>query len=218
MLSIITGVILAVVSDGSFTMAVQMLCDRALLLAGGMPAKLGETRSVLTRYVEMLQGGDDSCEGGNLIANVRLENARGEVADTLVPGERAFLSFTIAESVPLDECILSFIVCRTTDRHILCDYNLPLKDVCVTTGQPEHRRVTLSFDANLLRGAYSVLLTLYHTPTSTFLLYRRIVAFFSVHETLSYSGDIHLNPEIKAANSVPASQGIRPTAQEEGDK
>jgi lipopolysaccharide transport system ATP-binding protein len=192
--------------------AVQMLCGRTLLLGGGKQVKLGETRSVLTRYVEMLQGGDDYCEGGNLISNVHLENGRGEVVDTLVPGERMSLSLTIAESVPLSECILVFIVCRTTDRRILCDYNLPLKDVCGAALPSEDRRVAISFDANFLRGAYSVLLSLYHAPSSTFLLHRKNVALFSVHETLSYGGEIHLNPELKAACSVPAGQSIRPPA------
>jgi len=57
--------------------------------------------------------------------------------------------------------------------------------------------LTLSLDINLLRGAYVVLLNLYHCPTSSFPVRHLNAGFFSVDETSSYSGIAHLNPQLE---------------------
>jgi homopolymeric O-antigen transport system ATP-binding protein len=198
--------------------AVQMLCGRALLLAAGVQVNLGETRDVLKRYVEMLQGGSGPPAGNKLITDVRLETSTGEVVSTLAPGERTFLELTISESVPFEECILAFIVCRATDGHPLCDYNLNLGDVCGGAELTPGGKFVVAFDANLLRGAYGILLNLYHTPTSSFLVHRMNAGLFSVNETVSYGGVAHLNPKLRAGGNTTASRGLILTTSNEEDK
>ena len=190
--------------------AVQMLCGRTLLLAGGRQVELGQTRSVLARYVEVIQGGNDSHGEAKLISAVRLEDESGGLAERLKPGDRASLSFAIAPSVPMDECILAFIVQRATDGQPLCDYNLRLGGVERADRSSRSERFVLTFDVNLLRGAYGILLNLYHFPTSSFLVRHMNAGLFSVHETVSYGGVTHLNPTLQSARVVVEVEGPKP--------
>jgi ABC-type polysaccharide/polyol phosphate transport system ATPase subunit len=188
--------------------AVQMLCHRALLLVRGSAAELGETAGVLARYVQTVQGGTASSPDEMLVSSVRLEDEVGEVAQAFKPGDCASLRFTIDHSVPVHECILAFIVQRVTDGLGLCDYNLRLGDVVGGSDASQDRQLVIAFDVNLLRGTYSILLNLYHSPTSSFLVHRMNAGLFSVHETQSYDGITHLSPVLQNAESyIPATRG-----------
>jgi lipopolysaccharide transport system ATP-binding protein len=178
--------------------AVEMLCSRALLLAGGRAAALGPTRSVLSRYIETVQGGCESSADG-LIRNVRLEDESGRVAQAFKPGDRAFLRFSLDASVPMDECILSLIIYKVTDGQTLCDYNLHLRELPNRKTSGQDGNLLLSFDVNLLRGSYAILLNLFHCPTSSFLVHRMTVGLFSLQETMSFAGTTHLNPVLESS-------------------
>lgn len=185
--------------------AVQMLCGRTLLLAHGIRAELGETRHVLSRYVQSLQGGESESTDG-LISSVRLEDQDGEVVDAFKPGDHAFLRLTLDGSVRPSECILAFLVQRVTDGQALCDYNLRLWEVPGADASSETRQFVIAFDVNLLRGMYNILLNLYHCQTSSFLAHRMNAGVFSVHEVASYDGIAHLSPVLSSADTpfIPA--------------
>jgi ABC-type polysaccharide/polyol phosphate transport system ATPase subunit len=182
--------------------AVEMLCSRALLLARGRVAELGQTRNVLLRYVQTIQGGNDASIQAGPIGNVRLEDQNGRMAESFTPGDPAFLKFTIAGSVPVDECILAFIVYRITDGQALCDYNLRLVDVQDSTCRGHQRHYALRFDVNLLRGSYGIYFNLWHCPSSSFLIRQMNAGLFAVNETVSYGGVAHLIPVLQASESA----------------
>jgi hypothetical protein len=56
--------------------------------------------------------------------------------------------------------------------------------------------LTLHFDVNLLRGAYTILLRLYHCSTLAFLVREVNAGLFSVDEMTSREGTTHLNPKV----------------------
>jgi lipopolysaccharide transport system ATP-binding protein len=179
--------------------AVQMLCGRSLLLVSGRMAEIGETRNVLSRYIQNLQGGEPDTQE-ELISNARLEDQTGEVVDSFEPGDRAFLRLEVDESVRASDCILAFIVQRVTDGQALCDYNLYLREILPADGLNNDRSFVIAFDVNLLRGMYTILLNLYHSPTASFLVHRMNAGVFSVHEVASYGGIAHLKPVLCVAD------------------
>lgn len=127
------------------------------------------------------------------------------MVDRFKPGDRAFLKFTIDAVAPTRECILAFIVQVVTDGQTLCDYNLPLARAQKSDNAGPCYFV-IEFDVNLLRGMYSILLNLYHSPTSTFLIRRLNAGLFSVRESRSYAGVTHLNPVIEISERMPCTK------------
>jgi len=189
--------------------AVQMLCGRTLLLRAGRITAVGPPRDVLIQYVQTIQGGGGASVSGGPIGDVRLENECGAIADVFGPGDPALLKFTVEVPAPIEEYLLAFIVQRLSDGQPLCDYNLRLEEVGQCSKRAGRVQSALRFNVNLLRGAYGILLNLYHCPTSSFLVHRQNAGFFSVNETTSYGGIVHLNPTLEGGGSPrPATEGF----------
>jgi len=197
--------------------AVQMLCARALLLRTGRIATLGPTRDLIIQYVQTIQGGGGASVSGGPIGDVRLQNESGAIADVFGPGDPALLKFTVEVPAPIEEYLLAFIIQRLSDGQCLCDYNLPLGKVERLPEPVGRVGFTVQFAVNLLRGAYGILLNLYHCPTSSFLVHRQNAGFFSVNETASYGGIAHLSPTLESQGSVsPAPEGSSARAADGG--
>ncbi len=179
--------------------AVQALCPRSLLLEKGCMTASGDTRDVITRYVRAAQGEQTTGTGGPLRVH-GLGDQRGDPVEEFKPGERAHLVFSLDASVPIAECILAFIIQRLSDGQYLCDYNLSLASAPPPAAIAlDGGTRSIEFEVNLLRGAYGVLLNLYHAPTSRFLARHVHAGVFTVGETVSYGGIAHLNPRWQAA-------------------
>lgn len=172
--------------------AVQMLCSRGLLLQKGSLAQVGPVRDVLAAYVASLQ--EQAPADSGPLGGFRLEDGQGRVRQEFQPGEPARLHLQVAATVPAQECILAFIVLRLTDGQILCDYNLLLQPA-EDGNQP--LALELHFETNLLRGAYGIILNLYHSPTSSFLAWHVSAGIFTVTETTSIDGIAHLRPLLR---------------------
>jgi ABC-type polysaccharide/polyol phosphate transport system ATPase subunit len=182
--------------------AIEMLCKRSMLLTKGKISEIGPTRIVLRRYIREIQGGTGFSKDKSLIGNVRLEDNSERAVESFGPGDRAALKFTLDTSIPIQECILAFIIQNVTDGQTLCDYNLLLEQVplLATAGRPG--QFTITFSVNLLRGMYGIFLNLYHSPTSRFLVHRLTAGLFSVHETMSYGGITHLDPVLASCDGL----------------
>jgi len=199
--------------------AVDRLCRSTALILKGKLAALGPTRDTTMRYIHAVQGANHEAPKSGRIADIRLEDQSGRIAEQLRPGDVAFLKFTIDSSVPADECILAFIIQRLSDGQVLCDYNLRLDGVKRAPAGAACSELTLQFHVNLLRGAYGILLNLYHCPTSSFLVHRLTAGYFSVHETISYAGVAHLDPTLESSASLSsAAKGPVVTSAEGGSQ
>jgi lipopolysaccharide transport system ATP-binding protein len=177
--------------------AVQMLCSRALLLRKGTVAMLGPTSEVLNEYLCSPVAQPVSITSTS-IERILLYDEKGEIKTNFSPGQRAQFRLTIHEKEPLKECQLGFIIHRATDGLPVCDYNLPLSGLELST--PDIAgcvSLAINVSMNLLRGAYVVSLFIYHRPTGRFLIrVNRVLSFF-VEETVSFQGICHLNPVIQ---------------------
>ena len=92
--------------------ALERMCDRALLLSQGLVEYDGETGEAIRRYQQLLAGEEDPAEraaglqewgtGEARIADVRLENAAGDVRDTFLPGDHVALRLRVQSREPID--------------------------------------------------------------------------------------------------------------------
>jgi len=181
--------------------AVSTLCPQTAFLSGGTLRAMGPTSNVMTEYVRSVQAGDSAPSEEVPIRTARLLDESMETIERFSPGQKAYLTFSMKPDVPLEECLLGFIIRRATDDLPVCDYNLPLAHLRPSGQHAGDLQCGLSFQVNLLRGAYIIVLHLYHCPTAKFLGWIRPAAFFSVEETASWQGLAHVNPLLIARES-----------------
>jgi len=190
--------------------AVTALCPSAALLVKGQLKTVGPTSDVMLAYMQSMQQVSEETSLEGPIRRVYLCHPDGSVAERLIPGNRASLRFQVDASLPLQQCLLSFIVKRITDGLHVCDYNLEFGSL--HEGSEDTREFSLEFDANLLRGAYVIVLHLYHQPTAKFLAHSVSGGHFTVEEAISFQGVAHLAPsltEAPASLPMPSMTGSR---------
>lgn len=181
--------------------AVKRLCARTVLLSKGEMVSTGPTDGVLVQYVQSVGSSRKAAADDLPLSNVRLATERHGAADLFSPGQRASLTFTVKADVPIADCILGFIIRRATDGLQVADYNLQMDSIRRSSDDVKDLECSLTFDVNLLRGAYTILLHLFHRPTVKYLAWVEPAAFFTVQESMSWSGLAHLNPVLDALAS-----------------
>jgi lipopolysaccharide transport system ATP-binding protein len=174
--------------------AVQMLCERTMLLKTGTVAHMGPTSEVISEYL-CTPSRTPVGKWSASITEICLCGNGGTSKVSFSPGERAQLRLTVQAIEPLEECELGFIVHRATDGLYVCGYHLPISQLA-PVGEDGSRGITLAVDMtmNLLRGAYVASLHIYHAPTARHLVLADRVANFFIDETFSWSGVCDLAP------------------------
>lgn len=173
--------------------SVHLICPETLYLEYGKSVKLGPTAEVIKAYVSAERTIEDQDNLRASIENVEIGDRNGLPRDMFEPGEAVQVRFKLQCKEPLTECLLGFLVSRSTDGLEVCDYNMPL--ACMKNGRgPEDLCLSLTFVSNLLRGSYAISLHIYHIRTSTFLCFQKNVASLSIEERISWAGVAHLAP------------------------
>jgi lipopolysaccharide transport system ATP-binding protein len=174
--------------------SVNILCPKTIFLQNGKIEQIGNTSDVIKEYVTTQRKIDENIHDGATITNVIVTNIKGEPRTTFYPGEKVRVLFELKSSKPLDECLLGFIVDRVTDGITICDYNIPLTIDYIQNISDGCIPMSIEFDVNLLRGAYTISFHILHHPTDKFLFKTRTILSFTVEERISWRGVAHLNP------------------------
>ncbi len=174
--------------------AINTLCPNSIFLAHGQIQRMGPSEEVIQVYIGSVQDDDQVVAKDAPIWGIKLVDEKGEALNRLHPGGQGFLRFKLRSDLSLKDYLLGLIIQRASDGLTVCDYNLPLDSVSASPKPADGLQCTLRFDANLLRGAYTAQLHLYHFPSAKHLIRIRNAAFFSVEETISWDGVAHLSP------------------------
>jgi len=175
--------------------SINILCPTTIFLQNGEIQSLGRTPDVIKEYVTSARKFDAKDYNEAVMNNVILVNTNNKSQVTFSPGEKAKILLEVKTLTPLNECLMGFLVHRVTDGTPVCDYNIPF-DVS-KYGSDGILPFSLEFDVNLLRGAYTVSLHIFHHPTNKFLNRINNVLTFTVEERVSWQGISHLNPKLR---------------------
>jgi lipopolysaccharide transport system ATP-binding protein len=178
--------------------SIQLLCNRAILLRVGQVIKEGRVEDVLSEYLFSKSEVKDS-NNQSLLTGVECFDHHGERSSIFRSGERAFLKFNVRVNRPFKEYLLGFLVRRTTDGFVACDYNLPLSllsDEYHANNLQMGKNAILEFEVNLLRGLYKIILHLYHIPSKRHVFWSDSVIPLTVEERISWEGLSYLNPKL----------------------
>ena len=174
--------------------SVNLLCARALLIDKGEMKQLGPTGDVIREYIRLNSSTNKDPQDGNAIFGIRLQDESGNDLDIVQPEKKLRLLFNFRCDRPLNECRIGFSIQRSPDGLSVCDYSLPL--TAHENATKREARGIIYFDANLLRGAYSISLRIFHYPSAGRLVSVDNGVFFSVEERMSRKGVAHLNPRL----------------------
>lgn len=173
--------------------SVHLICRETLYLEYGKKLMLGATDDAIKKYVSSDGKIDDLDFVGASIDVVKIVGGGGVEKDIFGPGEAARLQFKLTCKERVEECLVGFLMSRVTDGLEICAYNLPLCDIRPGPRMHAHG-FALKFMTNLLRGAYSISLHVYHIPTSKVLCFRHNIATLLIEERTSRTGVAHLAP------------------------
>lgn len=157
--------------------AIQLICDRAILLDSGRLAKHGKPEAVMDYYNAMIAQKENSkieqivLDTGKVqttsgtgeaeIESAIILNSKGEPVEVVDVGENITLKIIVRVNASLPELVLGYLIkdrlgqpIYGTNTHYL---GLPLKQL-----EPGERvEYTFSFPANMGEGSYSVTLALH---------------------------------------------------------
>jgi len=168
------GTTLLIVSHDRY--AIQTICDRAILLDGGRMIKEGLPVDVLDYYNAMMAERDHatvrqerlnngrtstiSGTGEAAVADVRLLNTDGEIADTVNVGDMLELQVKVTVTAYVPRLVLGFMIKDRLGQAIY-GINTHRMDKPMLNLQPgEHILYLYRFPANLGKGSYSISLSL----------------------------------------------------------
>lgn len=184
--------------------AVQMLCNKGILLRIGQIVKEGNVDIVLKEYLFAANETIDA-DNQSLITSIECYNEKGEKSNSFQAGETAFLKFHVQVKSALNEYILGFLIRRTENGFLACDYNIPLSsldNMSSTNTSSLSRKAILAFQVNLLRGSYTITLHLYHRPSKRHVFWATNVMPLFVEERVSIAGISYLNPRLHSQEKV----------------
>lgn len=164
------GTTLLIVSHDAI--AIQALCNRAILLNSGKLEMVGEPQTVMDYYNAMLAEREGkntvrqeatpagvqtiSGSGEAAVTDIALLNRRGSPAECVEVGEPVTLQIEVATHAPLERLVLGYIIKDRLGQPVFGTNTHFLK--CDERGVPAGQRLTysFSFEANLGEGTYSV--------------------------------------------------------------
>lgn len=161
--------------------AIQALCDRAILLNAGRLAMEGPPQVVMDYYNALLAERKDaqtvrqqvtpagvqtvSGTGEATVTDIALLNQRGERIEIVEVGEPVTLQVDVAVHVPVRQLVLGYMIKDRLGQPVFGTntYHLKCAESDVMGGQ--FLRYSFSFDATLGEGTYSISTALHEHPS-----------------------------------------------------
>jgi lipopolysaccharide transport system ATP-binding protein len=177
--------------------SIQMLCNKAILVKIGRIAKEGSAGEIIADYTYNTNVTTDH-DSETFIKDVLVYSFIGKAqGNVFQAGERGILEFKVKVERQPDEYLLGLLIRRTTDGVLACDYNFPLSQLGLRKEDVGlEKNVMLKFEANLLRGFYSISLHLYHIQSMRHIFWANNIAHLAIEERISCEGISFLNPEL----------------------
>ncbi|HYB95208.1 MAG TPA: ABC transporter ATP-binding protein [Vicinamibacterales bacterium] len=197
------GVSIAFVSHNM--QAIASLCDRALLLRPGSTPILGAVSEVVAQYASGAAAADDP--------RITLEEAQlthtptgAKIEQDITPGTPLTLTVRATAHVDLPRCCLQLWVHRSDGLSIFdgVSFTDGLAPVAVRAGQAIEASV--SFTPNLLKGMYTIGLSLVDVDRGWKNLLLPSVASFIVTDNHRWGGCAELNPTYRLRSSTRAAE------------
>jgi lipopolysaccharide transport system ATP-binding protein len=185
------GVAIAFVSHNM--QAIASLCDRALLLRPGSSPILGDVNDVISQYAAGAAAADDPRI--TLDEVMLTHTATGStIEQDIVPGTPLTITVRTTAGVDLPRCCLQLWVHRSDGLSIFdgVSFTDGLQPVQVRAGQSVE--ATVSFTPNLLKGMYTIGLSLVDMNRTWKNILLPSVASFIVADNHRWGGCVELNP------------------------
>lgn len=162
-------------------LAIQSLCDRALLLSEGRIAMQGEPEAVMDYYNAMLAGGDGSdvsqvvTESGRVqtrsgsrsatLEQVVLTDADGQPLELVAVGQAARLTVDVRVDQPLDRLVCGYMIKDRLGQPVFGTNTAHLGLDLTGLSAGRVLRLQFEFEANLGEGDYTVTVALHGDDT-----------------------------------------------------
>jgi len=169
------GTTLLIVSHDK--LAIQTMCDRAILLDSGTIAKEGDPEEIMDFYnalladrenenVQQQQTEDDRIQttsgtGEAIIKDIKLLNEQGEIIDVVDVGEKVCLSIEVEIKEDIPELVLGYMIKDRLGQSIYGTNTHHLKKHHKNVKKGQLISYQFNFDANLGKGSYSVAVALH---------------------------------------------------------
>ncbi len=169
------GTTLLIVSHDK--LAIQTMCDRAILLDSGTIAKEGDPEEIMDFYNALLadqenenvqqQETDDariqttSGTGEAVIKDIKLRNEKNEIIDVVDVGEKVCLSIEVEIKEDIPELVLGYMIKDRLGQSIYGTNTHHLKNHHENVKKGQLIRYQFNFDANLGKGSYSIAVALH---------------------------------------------------------
>jgi lipopolysaccharide transport system ATP-binding protein len=204
------GIAIAFVSHNM--QAIASLCDRALLLRPGSTPILGEVSEVVSHYASGAAATDDP--------RIRLEDAAllhtptgSKIEHDIRPGTPLTLTVQITANVDLPRCSLQLWVHRSDGLSIFDGVSFTDGLAPATVRAGELIEASISFTPNLLKGMYTVGVSLVDPNRRWANIQLPSVASFIVTDNHRWGGCAELNPTYRLRASSPIGTVVGPRAE-----
>lgn len=161
--------------------AIQSICDRAILLEKGQKVMEGLPEAVMDYYNARLTQQEHnrvsqsilpagrtqtiSGSGHATIEEVSLENENGQTAEVVKVGEALALKVRASVHQAMDELVLGFMIKDRAGQPVFGTNTYHLDRVIASPAPGSQYTFVLRFDANLGQGSYSVAIALHSKDT-----------------------------------------------------
>ncbi|MDQ7090766.1 MAG: ABC transporter ATP-binding protein [Methylococcales bacterium] len=173
------GTTLLIVSHDK--LAIQTMCDRAILLDAGHVAKEGNPEEIMDFYNALLADRENenvqqqktedariqttSGTGEAVIKDIKLFNETNEIIDTVDVGEQVCLSIQVEAKEDIPELVLGYMIKDRLGQSIYGTNTHHLKNHHENVKKGQLITYQFKFDANLGKGSYSIAVALHSSST-----------------------------------------------------
>ena len=173
------GTTLLIVSHDK--LAIQTMCDRAILLDSGRVAKEGDPEEIMDFYNALLADRENenvqqqqtkdarvqttSGSGEARVKEIKLFNDTGEVIDVIDVGQSVCLVITIEIKQDIPELVLGYMIKDRLGQSIYGTNTHHLKNHQQAVKQGQLITYKFNFKANLGKGSYSIAVALHSSAT-----------------------------------------------------
>jgi lipopolysaccharide transport system ATP-binding protein len=181
--------------------AVADLCDNSLYLAGEMKA-YGPTHGVIETYLASMAS-TAAVQGVVEIVSSQLIDARGQITQNAVPGDKLRLRMTCRAHEDVSGLMMAFCVFRSTDGLKVYDGGWQMEELGLhDLKKGETYTFDFAFTTHLTRGHYFLDASVFDARTHTEIARRRPAAVFTISETRSHEGVADLEANVTLASAA----------------
>lgn len=173
------GTTLLIVSHDK--LAIQTICDRAILLDCGHIAKEGEPEEIMDFYNALLADRENldvqqqetesariqtiSGSGEAMVKKIELLNEKSEKIEVVAVGQKVCLAISVESKENIPELVLGYMIKDRLGQPVFGTNTHHLKNHKHNVKKGQLIRYTFHFDANLGIGSYSIAVALHSSAT-----------------------------------------------------